>query len=316
MLARTRATSLTWEHYLRRKKLARGGKQRHLRHQVSTSRSEGPHSLLPTCVSSDTYLQSKTWAYRAFSDIAGQLLPDSRSLGVTEKFRGALLAHDTGTNAQQPSGESSPDQAKADAARWTLVSRLSSRLPGAHAAQGAQQSSASGQSTPSNLERAVLLLEAETESVNGDNKAPAVASALRSPTQPAGDWEPAPSAPGVIYTADLDDRLEGSSAPKASLKQKPANVERPQSVPALQDEADSTDLEARQSALRRVNLGEDSKAGQVARDDLDEGPSTPPASSAAARADTKASSSPNSTAGGHLLGMCVSAASRAVGTPR
>ena len=128
---------------------------------------------------------------------------------------------------------------------------------------------------------------------------------MSSPTQPAGDWEPAPSAPGVIYTADLDDRLEGSSAPKFSLKQKPAKGETPQSVPALQDEADSTDLEAQRSALRRVNLGEDSKTSQVARDDLDEGPSTPPASSAAARADTKASSSPNSTAGGHLLSMCM-----------
>lgn len=184
------------------------------------------------------------------------------------------------------------------------MSRLSSRLTGAHAAQGAQQSSASGQSTPSNLERAVLLLEAETESVNGDNKVPAAVSAVSSPTQPARNWEPPPPAPGVIYTADLDDKLEGSSAPKASLEQKRAKGEIPRSTPAPQDEADSTDLEAQRSTLRKVNLWEDSKASQVARDDLDEGPSTPPASSAAARADTKASSSPNSTAGEYLASMC------------
>ncbi len=210
-----------------------------------------------------------------------------------------MPADAAGGEAQQPTGEVSPEQAKADAAKWTLVSRLSSRLPGAQPAPGAQQSSASGHSTPSNLERAVLLLEAETESVSGDSKVSAAASAVSSPSQPAENREPEPPARGVIYMADVDDRLEGSSAPDPSLhKQKPPKSRVKRGAPAVKDEADCADLEAQRSALRKVNLGEDSKSNQEARDDLDEGPSTPPASSATARADTKASSSPNSTAGG------------------
>ena len=184
------------------------------------------------------------------------------------------------------------------------MSRLSSRLPGAQPAQGAQQSSASGHSTPSNLERAVLLLEAETESVSGDSKVSAAASAVSSPSQPAEPRDPEPPAPGVIYTADLDDRLERSSAPEPSLQQKPPKSRAQRGAAAPKDEADSADLEAQRSALRKVNLGEDSKSSQEAGDDIDEGPSTPPASSAAARADTKASSSPNSTAGGLLISIC------------
>ena len=214
---------------------------------------------------------------------------------------------------QQPTGEASSEQAKADAAKWTLVSRLSSRLPGAQPAQGAQQSSASGHSTPSNLERAVLLLEAETESVSGDSKVSAVLSAASSPSQPAEAREPEPRAPGVIYTTDMDDRLERSSAPDpTSQQQKPSKRRLPRGAPALKDEANSADLEAQRSALRKVKLGEESKSSQEARDDLDEGPSTPPASSAAARADTKASSSPNSTAGGPLISICACCPSHTV----
>ena len=218
-----------------------------------------------------------------------------------------LLAHATGGDKELSAGEPALEPVKADAARWTLVSRLSSRLPGklpgAQNAQGAQQGSASGHSTPSNLERAVLLLEAETESVSSDSKVSAVVSAVSSPAQPAGDREPETPAPGVIY-AKLDDRQEGSSEPTARLQQSPTNKEPPRSAGAQDDASDSTELEEQQSALSRVNLGEDSKGGLESRDSLDEGPSTPPASSAAARADTKASSSPNSTAGGLLMSKC------------
>ncbi len=213
------------------------------------------------------------------------------------------LARAAGGEAQQATGEVSLEQAKADAARWTLVSRLSSKLPGAQGAQAAQQSSASGHSTPSNLERAVLLLEAETESASGESKVSAVASAVSSPTQAAGDREPESSAPGVIYTADVSERLDWSSAPRASSQQKPGDSEMLRSAIALDDDRNSPGLEEQRSALRKVNIGEDSKPGHDTRDCFDEGPSTPPASSAAARADTKASSSPNSTAGMFPLSM-------------
>ena len=177
------------------------------------------------------------------------------------------------------------------------MSRLTSKLPGAQGAQAAQQASASGHSTPSNLQRAVLLLEAETESVSGDSKMSVTASAVSSPTQAAGDREPETSAPGVIYTTDLDDRLERSKAPRALLQQRPGDSKPLRSATAPTDDTISPDLEAQQSALRKVNLAEDSHTSSETRTYLDEGPSTPPASSTAARADIQASSSPSSSAG-------------------
>lgn len=56
-----------------------------------------------------------------------------------------------------PRSDASSD---ADSAKWTLVSRLTSRLA---EGQPAAEPSSSGRSTPSNLERAVLLLESEKD---------------------------------------------------------------------------------------------------------------------------------------------------------
>jgi len=175
---------------------------------------------------------------------------------------------------------------------------LLSRLHSTKSAQGAQQPSASSQSTPSNLESAVLLLlEAETESVSGDSKVSAAASAVDTPSKPAGESAPGPPTAGVIYTGDTADRMEGSSAPEASLQQQGARKQSEGSVTGLGDVLESTDLGAQQSALRKVNTGNDTEVSMDSRDSPDEGPSTPPASNAAVRANTKASSSPNSTAG-------------------
>ena len=183
-----------------------------------------------------------------------------------------------------------PAQTRADAAKWTLVSRLSSRLAGAQSAQPAQAGSASGQSTPSNLERAVLLLEAETESISSESKVSAVISAVSSPSQPAGGSEAEAGEPDSSAVPARAPEQEGSNA--AGPKEQPAEDKE---VPS--DRAGSADLEAHKDALRRLNLAGSQGSSAGGSDSLDEGPRTPPASSAAARADTKASSSPNSTAG-------------------
>ena len=149
----------------------------------------------------------------------------------------------------------------------------------------------------------MLLLEAETESVSGDSKVSAAASAADTPSKPAGESEPGPLTAGVIYTGDTDDRTEGSSSPEASLQQQGARKQSEGSVKGLGDALESTDLGPQQSALRKVNTGDDTEVSTDSRDSPDEGPSTPPASNAAVRANTKASSSPNSTAGKPLPGL-------------
>ena len=149
----------------------------------------------------------------------------------------------------------------------------------------------------------MLLLEAETESVSGDSKVSAAASAVDTPSKPAGESKPGPPAAGVIYTGDTADRMEGSSAPEASLQQQGARKQSEGSVTGLGDVLESTDLGAQQSALRKVDTGKDTESSMDSRNSPDEGPSTPPASNAAVRADTKASSSPNSTAGKPLPGL-------------
>lgn len=200
----------------------------------------------------------------------------------------------------QPQPTASPEQTKADAAKWTLVSRLSSRLSAAQGARTAQQGSASGQSTPSNLERAVLLLEAEGDSLNGDSKA----SAVSSPGKLAGESsEHEASEAAASDAAELADRQAGSSTAKKDSMQQEASEEPGPSRKTLNEETESTDLNAQRSALRKVNTGDGRGPSESGRDSLDEGPSTPPANSAAARADTKASSSPNSTAGRHLQAL-------------
>ena len=149
----------------------------------------------------------------------------------------------------------------------------------------------------------MLLLEAETESVSGDSKVSAAASAVDTPSKPAGESEPGPPTAGVIYTGDAADRMEGSSAPEASLQQQGARKQSEGSLKGLGGVLESTDLGAQQSALKKVNTGDGAEVSIDSRDSLDEGPSTPPASNAAVRADTKASSSPNSTAGKPLPGL-------------
>ena len=191
---------------------------------------------------------------------------------------------------QQQQGKTSPARTRGDAAKWTLVSRLSSRLAGAQGAQPAQAGSAFGQSTPSNLERAVLLLEAETESVSSDSKVSAVISAVSSPSQPAGGSEAEGGEPNSSAASDRGPEQEASNA--AGVKEQPAEHKE-----APSDTAGSADLDAHRTALRRLNLAGSQGGSAGGSDSADEGPRTPPASSAAARADTKASSSPNSPAG-------------------
>ena len=195
-----------------------------------------------------------------------------------------------GEAGQQQQGQVPPAHTRADAAKWTLVSRLSSRLAGAQSAQPAQAGSASGQSTPSNLERAVLLLEAETESINSDSKVSAVISAASSPSQPAGGSEAEGGEPNSSAASDRGPEQEASIA--AGVKEQPGEQKE-----HLSDRAGSTDLDAHRTALRRLNLAGSQGGSAGGSDSVDEGPRTPPASSAAARADTKASSSPNSPAG-------------------
>ena len=170
------------------------------------------------------------------------------------------------------------------------MSRLSSRLAGAQSAQPAQAGSASGQSTPSNLERAVLLLEAETESVSIDSKVSAVISAVSSPSQPSGGSGTEAEEPNSSMASDRAPERQASLA--AGVKEQPAEHKE-----APSDRAGSADLDAHRTALMRLNLAGSQGGSAGGSDSADEGPRTPPASSAAARADTKASSSPNSPAG-------------------
>ena len=170
------------------------------------------------------------------------------------------------------------------------MSRLSSRLAGAKSAQPAQAGSASGQSTPSNLERAVLLLEAETESVSSDSKVSAVISAVSSPSQPAGSSEAEAGEPNASAASERGPEQEASNA--AGVKEQPGEHKE-----AASDRAGSADLDAHRTALRRLNLAGSQGGSAGGSNSVDEGPRTPPASNAAARADTKASYSPNSPAG-------------------
>ena len=203
------------------------------------------------------------------------------------------------TSKEETKAERSPEQIKADAARWTLVSRLSSKLPGSQ--QDAQPGRSSGHSTPSNLERAVLLLEAEAESVSGNSNASAAQSIVNSPDKPAGDSESEAAAAEEGGGTASADRLGGSSAADGSSRKEKAVKEQGRSAKTVSKTAKSTeDLEAQRAALRKLNISDDSEPSKQGGESLDEGPSTPPASSAAAHADTKASSSPNSTAGEQL----------------
>ena len=213
-----------------------------------------------------------------------------------------------GEEEQQQQGQISPAQTKLYASKWTLVSRLSSRLAGAQSAQAAQAGSASEQSTPSNLERAVLLLEAETESVSSDSKVSAATSAVSSPSQPAGGIE-AEAGDSNSSAASARGPEQGASI-AAGVKAQPAEHKE-----VLSDRASSADLEAHRTALRRLDVAGSQGGSAGGSDSLDEGPCTPPASSAAARADTKASSSPNSTAGEPRISLSTECCAYPLGKP-
>ena len=170
-------------------------------------------------------------------------------------------------SAQSPASEEK--SADPDAAKWTLVSRLSGSLAAQQQhlqATAPSHASTSGRSTPSNLERAVLLLEAEGGH-DSHSGAATTAAALAEPRQQS--------------FADRGAQAEASAGTAVAL-----------------------DAAAGMSRLRAVSTAEGAGEAVGHPADAEEGPSTPPMSSWPWRGINPASA-PGSTSGAHPSCCCL-----------
>ena len=169
-----------------------------------------------------------------------------------------------GAQAARLPCNSHDDSARADPDKWTLVSRLSSSL--AQSAQPHTKASSSGCTTPSNLERAVLLLEAEGERESQGNSGIAPASK--------------PGAQGARRGLSRSGSGErgGSMADAQDPAQEHADVRGDRGSPLCAGA---------------------SNRGVGANESDDEGPRTPPTNSGDLRS-SQEPSSPDSAAGAHL----------------
>ena len=172
-------------------------------------------------------------------------------------------------NDGQPASSAGPQRevvTETDSAKWTLVSRLTSSLAGA---QAPGEASSSGRSSPSNLERAVLLLEAE-----GDPNSQAGAVRVAVVQAPKATAAPAP-----------DQAKPGARAWAARAQ-----------AAAVAEEGGAVDLSAQRSALRVVGMP-GGNAREEGNESAEEGPSTPPASGSGLLRSSAEASTPGSTAG-------------------
>jgi hypothetical protein len=164
---------------------------------------------------------------------------------------------------------------EADSAKWTLVSRLLAD------SQPPRQPSSSGRSTPSNLERAVLLLESEGAELPAGQQAQTHPPATSAKPDSIADEELSHAAPAAAAAAAKTDGVSSLQA----IEQDPAEL----------------DLAAKRSTLRKLSTAVDADKGAAA----EEGPATPSKSMAPAQSNGGLKQGPEtpSSGEGDLVGI-------------